>query len=83
MTRKHFLLLSVLCPLVAPNVTLRAQSIISGDVTGTVTDPTGATIPGASVTLSNVNTNTSQSTTTNAQGSFRFAFVASALIKST
>ena len=76
MTRNKHLLLSVFCLLVTPNVSLWAQSIISGDVTGTVTDPTGAIIPGAAVILSNVNTNTSQSTITNAQGSFRFAFIA-------
>lgn len=52
------------------------QSITSGDVTGTVTDPTGAAIAGASVTLINVNTNASQQTTTNADGSYRFAFAA-------
>ena len=53
----------------------RAQSIISGDVTGTITDPTGASIPGATVTLTNVNTNVSQTAATNDVGSYRFAFI--------
>jgi hypothetical protein len=52
-----------------------AQSIISGDVTGIVTDPSGAAIPNASVTLTSANTNAAQTATTNAQGSYRFAFV--------
>src|ERR1700722_19595954 len=53
-----------------------AQSITSGDVTGTVTDPSGAAIPGSDVTLTNTSTGTSQKVTTNADGSYRFAFVA-------
>jgi hypothetical protein len=53
-----------------------AQSITSGDVAGTVTDPTGAAIPGATVTLTSVATNSSQKVTTNGDGSYRFAFVA-------
>ncbi len=52
-----------------------AQSITSGDVTGTITDPSGAGVPNAMVKLTNTNTNVSQSTTTNATGSYRFAFV--------
>ena len=52
-----------------------AQSITSGDVTGTITDPTGAAIRHASVTLTNANTNASQKTITGPDGSYRFAFV--------
>ena len=70
------LLLAVLALLVTFQAQSNAQSIIAGDVTGTVTDPTGAAIPGAMVTLTNVNTNTSQRVTTNIEGSYRFAFVA-------
>ncbi len=54
---------------------LPAQSITSGDVTGIVTDPTGSSIPAASVTLLNINTNTTLRTTTGTDGSYRFAFV--------
>jgi len=52
-----------------------AQSITSGDVTGIVTDPTASSIPGASVTLININTNTTLRTSTGTDGSYRFAFV--------
>ena len=42
----------------------QAQSITSGDVTGMVNDPTGSSIPNASVTLANLNTNATQRTNT-------------------
>ena len=51
------------------------QSIISGDVTGSVTDPTGADVPNATVTLTNVNTSAATKTTTNGAGTYHFAFV--------
>jgi len=51
------------------------QSIISGDVTGSITDQTGAAVPNASITLTNVNTNVQQKAATNAEGSYRFAFI--------
>lgn len=52
-----------------------AQSIVSGDITGTVTDPSGAIIPGASVTIKNSDTGASQTGTTNASGAYRFALL--------
>src|ERR1700693_3234572 len=52
-----------------------AQTTTTGDISGTVTDPTGAVIPSASVTLKNVDTGSSQSATTNPQGSYRFALL--------
>jgi hypothetical protein len=51
------------------------QSITAGDVTGIVTDPSGAAVPNAAVTLTSVDTNASRTATTNAEGSYRFAFV--------
>src|SRR5579871_3502002 len=57
------------------SIQLPAQSIISGDVAGTVTDPSGGAVPNAAVTLTNTSTNGSQKTTTGADGSYRFAFV--------
>ncbi|MBV9770789.1 MAG: TonB-dependent receptor, partial [Bryobacterales bacterium] len=53
------------------------QSITAGDVTGIVTDPSGAAVPNAPVTLTNIGTNISQQQTTNGSGNFRFAFVPS------
>ena len=52
-----------------------AQSIGSGTVTGTVVDPSGAAIPGASVSVHNPITNYNQTATTDDSGSFRFTNV--------
>lgn len=41
-----------------------------GGISGTVTDATGAVIPGASVTITNVGTNQQQKLTTSAEGAF-------------
>ncbi len=75
MPLRSFHFLFALWLFAALTIPSRAQSIISGDVTGTITDPTGASIPGATVTLTNVNTNVSQTAATNDAGSYRFAFV--------
>jgi hypothetical protein len=45
-----------------------AQSVNAGDVRGTVTDPTGALIPGVTVTVLNVDTAVSKNYTTNDSG---------------
>jgi len=48
---------------------------VQGVVTGTVTDPSGASVPKAKVTLTNAGTNIAQSTTTGTDGSYRFPLV--------
>ncbi len=77
MKRKHsflFRLAAALVVILAFLVTTGwSQSIVSGDVTGTVTDPSGAVIPGATVTLKSTDTGVSQTTTTNDSGTYRFA----------
>jgi hypothetical protein len=45
-----------------------AQS--SGSIVGTVSDPSGAVVPGATVTATDIGTGVSRSTTTNPQGAF-------------
>ncbi len=54
---------------------LAAQSIISGDITGTVTDPSGAVLPAATVILHNVGTGAAQNGQSNADGVYRFALI--------
>jgi hypothetical protein len=46
--------------------------LTNGDVIGTVTDTSGAVIPGAKVTLTNTGTNIAASTTTNDTGDYTF-----------
>src|SRR5689334_12507126 len=48
---------------------------VQGNISGTITDPSGAAVPDASVTITNNGTNTSQSTTTATDGSYRFSLV--------
>jgi hypothetical protein len=64
-----------LCLAVLTVTNVAAQSITSGDITGTVTDPSGAAVPNATVTLINVSTNATESAVSTQQGSYRFAFV--------
>src|SRR5438093_368895 len=47
-----------------------------GEVTGRVTDPSGAVIPGASVALTNVNTNAVRKVVSTEAGAYTFASVA-------
>jgi hypothetical protein len=48
---------------------------VTGTILGTVSDPTGATVPGASVTLTNPNTGITRKTTTDVTGSYQFLSV--------
>ncbi len=52
-----------------------AQSVVSGEIGGLVTDPTGAAVPNASVSLSSSETGFNESTTTGSSGTFRFALL--------
>lgn len=50
--------------------------IKSATITGTVTDPTGAVIPGATVTVINQETNVQTTTTTDNSGNFNVPYLA-------
>jgi hypothetical protein len=52
-----------------------SQSLTSGDIAGTVADPSGAAIPGAQVTLANTATGITQTVTSNSTGAYRFALL--------
>lgn len=58
----------VLCSL----TTAFAQTITTGEITGTVTDPTGAVIAGATVALTSPSTGAVRTDSTNASGVYRF-----------
>jgi Carboxypeptidase regulatory-like domain len=51
---------------------LLAQSVVSGDITGTVTDSSGAVVMGATVTLKGADTGVNLTDTTSQSGSYRF-----------
>src|ERR1700736_6798254 len=60
--------------MLAPSFTI-AQTITSGDIAGTVTDPSGAVLPEVKVILKNAGTGATQNAATNAQGAYRFSFL--------
>jgi hypothetical protein len=66
MTKMQQWLLPLL--LIVGSVACFAQSTNSGDIRGTVSDPSGALIPGVTVTVTNVNTGVSKNFTTNDAG---------------
>jgi len=67
---KLFAVLAAICLLV-PGFVL-AQSTTSGAISGTVTDASGAVLPGVSVTLKSVEKGFTQNTKTNGQGAYQF-----------
>ena len=68
-------LLLVIAALMTLAPTLWAQSAGTGALTGTVTDPTGGIVPGATVLLTSTDTNQSRTATTGADGSYKFALL--------
>jgi hypothetical protein len=68
---------SVLVLLLAGILSIPAvgQSLVSGDIAGTITDPSGAVVPNATVTLKNNGTGQTQTTTTNSSGAYRFSLL--------
>lgn len=54
---------------------LLSQSIVSGDINGTITDPSGAVISNATVELKSLERGEAQTTTTNASGYYRFSLL--------
>ncbi len=70
------LILAVLVCSLVLLISAGAQTSSTGTIVGTVTDPTGAVVPKAAVTLLNSATNESQTSATNGQGQFVFPNVA-------
>jgi Carboxypeptidase regulatory-like domain len=52
-----------------------AQSTTTGEITGTVTDPSGAVLPNVQLTLKSVEKGFTQNATASAQGAYRFALL--------
>jgi hypothetical protein len=70
--RNRFAILALFFILLADVATPLFGQTVTGSIYGTVSDATGAAIPQAKVTVTNVDTNLSQSTNTNASGTFIF-----------
>jgi Carboxypeptidase regulatory-like domain/TonB dependent receptor len=54
---------------------LVAQSVTSGDIVGLVTDPSGAVLANASVTLKSQENGSTQAQSTNSRGAYRFSLL--------
>jgi len=67
-------LISLFCLLILACIT-PAQSIVTGGISGIVTDPTGAVISGAQLTLKNNATGEAQTVVTSASGDYVFALL--------
>src|ERR1700761_3716918 len=57
------------------SVSVTAQSLTTGGISGNVTDATGAVIPGAAVNLTSLDTGATQTTTTNQAGDYSFTLL--------
>jgi hypothetical protein len=64
--------LFALCLMTAP---MFGQSLTTGNITGTVVDPSRAVVAGAPVELKGLDTGSSASTTTNASGGYNFSLL--------
>src|ERR1700741_3192283 len=58
--------------MIALTASSSAQTIISGDIAGTATDPTVAALPNATVTLTSLDSGAVETVTTDSTGNFRF-----------
>lgn len=67
-----FLIFAVLCFVMSTSHAL-AQSTVTGGVSGNVTDLQNASVPNATVTITNEGTNRSETATTNSEGNYRFS----------
>ncbi|MGB8542771.1 MAG: carboxypeptidase-like regulatory domain-containing protein [Candidatus Acidiferrales bacterium] len=74
MNWKRFLVAMFAALLLLPSV-IMAQSIVTGAINGTVTDPSGAVIAGAAITLTSTATGESLTAESNASGGYSFGLV--------
>jgi hypothetical protein len=54
---------------------LLAQTLTTGDITGTIQDPSGGVVPGVTIVLQNLANGATQRTVTNGLGYYRFSFL--------
>jgi hypothetical protein len=73
--RKLTIALLAITVLAFATMPLVAQTAVTGDLTGTITDQSNAVVSGATVTLKNGETGTSQTASTNQSGIYHFALL--------
>src|SRR3979490_2456415 len=71
MRTKISLLVATLCLFAS----LAPAQTITASITGNASDPSGATVPNATVTATNIETNIRTTTSTNAEGGHTFPFL--------
>ena len=69
------IVLALLLTLSLVTVPMFGQSLTTGNITGTVLDPSHAVVPGAPVELKGLDTGSTASTTTNANGGYSFGLL--------
>jgi hypothetical protein len=69
------IMMGMLIPILLLMSTLAHAQSYAGSVRGTVTDPSGASVPGATVSLRDLGTNATAHATTTDQGVFSFPIV--------
>src|SRR5580693_5992034 len=69
---QHLRLICTLFLLAIVSAGFAYSQAVNGTLLGTVTDPSGAVVPNAKVTVTEVNTNVSHSSQTNESGNFQF-----------
>ena len=67
--------LAQICALLLFAATLFAQTTTTGDLSGTIADPTGAVIPNAQITIKNADTGATQTTKANSTGFYKFSLL--------
>src|SRR5688572_14796321 len=68
-------LLSVMCICARANTISAQETISHGTISGRVTDPQGAVVPGASASARQIETNLTRDTVTDHEGRFRFPYL--------
>jgi len=74
LSRIRYLLVGVIAVVLLAGLNARAQ-VSTADLVGTVSDPSGAVVPSAHVTIVNLGTHEVRSSTTNSSGDFTFALL--------
>jgi hypothetical protein len=74
---KNLLIIAIFCclPMLCFPFALSAQTIVTGGFSGTITDPTGATLPGVTLTLPSTTTADTYSTVSSSTGGYVFSLL--------